>query len=175
MLKYALSSRIIHWISAILVLTILGIGIYMTDFLPKDSPNHLKIYELHKSLGVIALMLIIIRVINRFFKKAPALPATMPKIEVILSSLGHFGLYVLLFCVPFSGYLMSNSFGFPVHLFGIEMPFLIGTNYELGKLFAEAHELCAYALLGLVIIHILAVIKHRYFEKPEHDVLKRMW
>jgi cytochrome b561 len=99
----------------------------------------------------------------------------MSKIEIILSGLVHFGLYVLLFCVPFSGYLMSNSFGFPVHLFGIKMPFLIGTNYELGKLFAEAHELCAYALLGLVIIHILAVIKHRYFDKPEHDVLKRMW
>jgi cytochrome b561 len=175
MLKYSLSSRIIHWISSILVLTILGIGIYMTDFLPKDSPNHLKIYELHKSLGVIALMLIIIRVVNRFLKKPPALPATMPKIEVILSGVVHFGLYVLLFCVPLSGYLMSNSFGFPVHLFGIEMPFLISTNYELGNLFAEAHELCAYALLGLVIIHILAAIKHRYFDKPEHDILKRMW
>jgi cytochrome b561 len=175
MLKYALSSRIIHWIGSILVLTILGIGIYMTDFLSKDSPNHLKIYELHKSLGIIALILIVIRVINRFFKKVPALPATMPKIEVVLSGLVHFGLYVLLFCVPLSGYLMSNSYGFPVHLFGIKMPLLIGTNYELGKLFAEAHELCAYALLGLVIIHILAVIKHRYFDKPENDILKRMW
>ncbi len=147
----------------------------MTQFLPKDSPDHLKIYELHKSLGIIALALIIVRIINRFLKKAPPLPTTMPKIEVILANLGHFGLYVLLVCVPLSGYLMSNSFGFPVHLFGIEMPFLTGTNYALGKLFATAHEFGAYALLGLVILHVLAVIKHRYFDRPEHDVLKRMW
>lgn len=173
-MKYALSSRIIHWFMALVILFLLGLGIYMTEFLPKDSPNHLQVYELHKSFGVVALIFIFIRIVNRFIKKAPALPDTMPKIEQILSHLGHLGLYVLMLIVPLSGFLMSNSFGFPVKFFGTELPVLIGTNFDQGKLFAEAHELGAYALLGLVVVHVAAVIKHRFFDKPENDVLKRM-
>ena len=173
-MKYSLSSRILHWLVAVLILAILTIGIYMTKIMPKDSENHLEIYSLHKSLGVIALILVIIRIINRFATKAPPLPLSIPKHERLLSHLGHFGLYVLMFCVPLSGYLMSNSFGFPVHLFSLEMPLLVERNLKLGRFFAEAHELSAYALLGLVVIHVLAVIKHRFFDKPENDVLKRM-
>lgn len=146
----------------------------MTDFLPKDSPNHLQVYELHKSFGVLALALIFIRIINRFIKKPPALPDSMPKIEQILAHLGHLGLYFLMVAVPLSGFLMSNSFGFPVKFFGLELPMLVTTNFEHGKVFAEAHELCAYALLGLIATHVAAVIKHRFFDKPENDVLKRM-
>ncbi len=172
--KYPLSSRIIHWLMAALILFMLALGIYMTQFLPKDSPQHLEIYELHKSFGVIALVLIFIRILNRLLKKAPALPASMPKAEQILAHLGHFGLYVLMILVPLSGFLMSNSFGFPVKFFSVELPQLIGTNFELGKIFAAAHELCAYGLLALIIAHVLAVIKHRFFDRPENDVLKRM-
>ncbi len=174
MTKYPASSRIIHWLMAVIILATLGVGIYMTEFLPKDSPNHLKIYSLHKSFGVIALIFIFVRIANRLFFRAPALPQSFPKLEKIASHLGHIGLYILMILVPFSGYLMSNSFGFPVHLFSLELPLLVEKNFELGKIFAEAHEVCAYSLLGLITIHILAVIKHRFFDKPEHDVLRRM-
>lgn len=173
-MKYALSSRIIHWLMAAVILFLLALGIYMTEFLPKDSPNHLQVYELHKSFGVLALALIFVRVTNRLIKKAPPLPNTMPKYEQILAHLGHIGLYVLMLVVPLSGFLMSNSFGFPVKFFGIELPMLIATNFDNGKIFSEVHELAAYALLGLVIAHVAAVIKHRFFDKPENDVLKRM-
>lgn len=173
-MKYALSSRIIHWLMAAIILFLLGLGIYMTEILPKDAVNHLQVYELHKSLGVLVLILLFVRIINRIVKKAPPLPNTMPKYEQILAHLGHIGLYVLMFVVPISGFLMSNSFGFAVKFFSIELPMLIGTDFERGKLFAEAHELSAYALLGLVAVHVGAVIKHRFFDKPEHDVLKRM-
>lgn len=172
--KYSLSSRIIHWLMALIILTLLAVGIYMTEFLSKESANRMVIYDMHKSFGVMALILIFLRIINRFVKKTPALPNTMPKYEIILSHLGHFGLYVLMLIVPLSGYLMSNSFGFPVKFFSLEMPILVQNNFELGKFFAEVHELSAYGLLTLIIVHILAVIKHRFFDRPEHDVLKRM-
>jgi cytochrome b561 len=152
----------------------LGLGLYMTKILPKDAPNHLQVYELHKSFGVMVLILVLIRITNRLMKGAPPLQETISKIERILAYLGHFGLYVLMIITPLSGYLMSNSFGFPVKFFGIKLPFLVSQNFDHGKIFALAHELLAYALLALVVIHILAVIKHRYFDKPENDVLKRM-
>jgi cytochrome b561 len=173
-MKYALSSRIIHWFMAVLILTLLGLGIYMTQFLTQESPNRMEIYDLHKSLGVMALVFIFIRIINRFIKKAPALPETMLKIEIILSHLGHLALYILMIIVPLSGYMMSNSFGFPVSFFGIELPFIIEKNFDIGKICATVHELAAYGLLAVVTVHVLAVIKHRFFDTPEDDVLKRM-
>lgn len=173
-MKYALTSRILHWFMAIVILFLLGLGIYMTDFLSKEAANRMEIYNLHKSLGVMVLILIFIRIVNRLIYKAPALPESLPKFEKILANLGHFGLYILMILVPLSGYLMSNSFGYPVHFFGIEMPFLIEKNFDHGKLFSEAHELSAFTLLGLIALHILGALKHRFFDKPENDVLKRM-
>lgn len=173
-MKYPLTSRIIHWIMALLILFMLCLGIYMTEFLPKDAPNHLQVYELHKSFGLMIFILVFLRILNRFAKGVPALPESMSLIERILSHLGHFGLYVLMILVPLSGYLMSNSFGFPVKFFGIEMPIIAERNFEQGAFFITAHSFLAYTLLALVTIHVLAVIKHRFFDKPENDVLKRM-
>jgi cytochrome b561 len=159
---------------AAIILTLLAVGIYMSEFLPKDAPNRMEIYNLHKSLGVIALVLIFFRIINRFIYKAPALPQSISKLEITLAHLAHFGLYFLMIIAPLSGYLMSNSFGYPAVFFGYELPFLIEKNVELGKFFAETHEVSTYSLLGLITLHISAVIKHRFFDKPENDVLKRM-
>ncbi len=172
--KYAVSSRIIHWLMALLIIFLLGLGFYMDEFLSKEATNRMEIYNLHKSFGVVALVFIFVRIINRLLKKAPALPISMPRIEKIFASLGHVSLYLLMIIIPLSGYLMSNSFGYPVHLFGIEMPKIAETNFELGKIFAEIHGLAAYLMSAIVSLHVLAVIKHRFFDKPENDVLKRM-
>jgi cytochrome b561 len=173
-MKYPLSSRILHWLMAALVLFMIGLGFYMTEILPKDAPNHLQVYNLHKAIGVVILLLVMVRIANRLIKKAPPLQESISKIERILSHLAHFGLYVLMISVPLSGYLMSSYFGFPVHLFNFEMPIFVERNFEYGAFFKLSHELSAYALIGLVSVHILAVIKHRYFDKAENDVLKRM-
>lgn len=174
MQKYALSSRLIHWFMALIIIFLLGLGIYMTDFLSKESENRMMIYNLHKSFGALMLFFIFIRIINRLIKKAPALPNTMPKYEIALAHLAHFGLYILMILVPLSGYLMSNLFGYPVKLFFIELPKIAATNFELGKLFSEIHEVSAFTLLGLIVLHVLGVIKHRFFDRPENNILNRM-
>ncbi len=173
-MKYAKSSRILHWSIAVIIIGLLGIGIYMADFLDKEAPNRMQIYNLHKSFGVLVLMLVAIRIVNRFCNKPPHLPYTMPKYERILAHFAHALLYILMIIVPLSGYLMSNSFGYPAMFFGYEMPFLIEKNFDLGKIFAEIHEITAYALLGIVTLHILGALKHRFFDIKENDVLKRM-
>jgi len=174
MQKYPLSSRIIHWLMAALIIFMLALGIYMEDFIAKDAPNRMEVYGLHKSLGVVALIFIAIRIINRLVVKAPALPSSMKRIEQTLSHLGHIALYLLMIIVPLSGYLMSNAAGFPVHLFSIEMPALISNNLDNARIFREIHGTSADAIMFILGLHILAVIKHRFFDKPENDVLKRM-
>ena len=173
-MKYPLSSRILHWLMAIIILFMLGLGIYMTDFLSKESPSRMDIYNLHKSLGALVLALIVARIINRLALGAPAMPQTLLKSEKILAHLAHGALYLLMILVPLSGYLMSNLFGYPVKFFSIELPSLVTANPELGMTFAEIHEVSAFILLGIVAIHILAVVKHRFFDKPENNVLKRI-
>lgn len=173
-MKYPLSSRILHWLMALIIIFLLGLGIYMADFLQADSPNRMEIYSLHKSLGVMILILVAIRLINRVIFPAPALPISLSKFEKIGAHLAHVALYLLMILIPLSGYLMSNSFGYPVHFFSVEMPFLIEKNLELAPVFAELHEIFAYSLIAVLGLHILGVIKHRFFDSAENDVLKRI-
>ncbi len=159
---------------AILIIGLLAIGIYMDEFLPKDATYRGTVYSLHKSFGVIALILILIRIINRTAHKTPELPKTMPKWQIISAKITHFVLYILMFLMPLSGYLMSNSYGYPVFLFGLKMPTLAEKNYEMAKFFGECHEVFGYSLIAIIILHIGTALKHKFFDKKEHDVLPRM-
>ncbi len=174
MTKYHISTRLIHWTMAAIILSALGLGIYMTEFLSKDATNRMDIYGLHKSLGVMALIFIALRIFNRIFHPNPKMLESLSAPEKFAVHFVHYLLYVLMIAVPLSGYLMSNSFGFPVHLFSYEMPVLLATNYDLGKIFSEIHELGAYTLIGALALHILGALKHKFFDKPENDVFKRM-
>jgi len=159
---------------AVIILGLLGLGIYMTEFLDKESENRMMIFGLHKSFGVVALILILLRIINRFKNKPPALPETIKKYEQKLSHLTHYTLYILMLLMPLSGYLMSNYYGYPVKLFGLQLPFLVEKNFDIGPIFSSAHFYFGYGLLFVVLLHIAAVIKHRFFDQKENDVLKRM-
>lgn len=173
--KYHISSRIIHWIMALIILGLLALGFYIEFFLDSSNPNRGQFYALHKSFGVIALIFIFIRVFNRLLHNAPKLPETIKKSEQNLAKIIQFSLYIMMFIMPISGYLMSNSFGYDVYLFSLKMPTLIEKNYELGKIFSKTHGYCAYLLVLALILHISGAMKHRFFDKNKNnDVLKRI-
>ena len=173
-MKYHLISRIFHWIMAILIIFMIGFGVYMTDFLSNETTNRHEIYELHKSLGVLVLILLSARIINRLYHKPPALPATIKNTEKKIAHLAHLSFYFLMLIVPLSGYLMSNSYGFEVKIFGIILPNLTQQNIDLARVFSEIHEISALSLAGLIALHIVAFVKHDFFDQKENDVLKRM-
>jgi cytochrome b561 len=172
--KYHISLRIMHWLMAAIILTLLGLGFYMAYFMDKDAANKMIIFNLHKSLGALVLFLIVVRIFMRLSKPVPALPETMHLALQKLSHLTHLTLYMLMIFMPLSGYLMSNAFGYPVHLFGLPLPVLMEKNLELGQFFSEAHEFLGFTFAGVLALHIAGVIKHRFFDIPENDVLKRM-
>ena len=173
-MKYHLLSRIFHWVMAILIIFMIGFGIYMTDFISNESTNRHTIYELHKSIGILILTLLIARIVNRLYHKPPALPESIKNFEKKIAHLAHLSFYFLMLIVPLSGYLMSNFYGFEVKFFGIILPNLTSQNIDLAKIFGEIHELSAFSLAGLIALHVSAVIKHRFFDQKENDVLKRM-
>jgi cytochrome b561 len=171
--KYNISLRIIHWVMALTIIAMIGVGWYMTE-LPKEGSLKNVLIGLHKSFGALLLILFFVRIALRFTTKIPALPVGIPKIQKKLAHLGHFMLYVFMLIVPLSGYAMSNLYGYDVSMFGIPLPKLFAENKDLGKLAREAHGIIPYVLLAIVVLHVAAVIQHHFLDKKENDVLKRM-
>lgn len=172
--SYHKNSKIIHWLMAIIIIGLLCSGIFMANFISSEANYRGDIYSIHKSFGVVALFLITIRVINKIKNKPPALPESIKKVDRILAHIGHQLLYLSMIIMPLSGYLMSNSYGHSVKFFSITLPDLITKNYELGAIFAKTHKYLGYAMAAIIIAHIAGALKHRYFDKEENDVIKRM-
>jgi cytochrome b561 len=172
---YGLVSKLLHWLIALVVLTLIGVGMYMTE-LDKDAPARAQIYGLHKAFGVTVLGLVVLRVLWLKLSSAPALPAGFKDWERILSKTVKVLLYILMLLTPVAGYLMSNAAGKPISWFGVfEMPALLTENEQWQEILGELHEVFAFSMLGLVGLHVAGALKHRFVDKdPSLDVLKRM-
>jgi len=177
--EYGLLSKALHWLMAAIILTLIFVGIYMAG-LPKETAEDkqyaFQFYGLHKSFGVIALLLIVLRLVWMRINPAPALPSAFePKERVVVKALQGL-LYLLMIVVPLSGYLMSNAGGFPINFFGLgELPSLVGESKTIGGLTHEVHEIMGWAILVLIVLHMAGAIKHRLKDKGgETDILKRM-
>lgn len=166
---FGIIAIIFHWLMAILIISLLAVGLYMTDL--TIGIQKLKLYGLHKAFGILVLILAILRIIWRLSNKTPML--RIPKLELIAARLAHLALYAFMLAMPLSGWLMTSAAGLPPSFFGLfTLPSLVAPNDELRELFAQAHEWLAYGLITLIIIHTLAALKHHFIDKD--DILRRM-
>lgn len=169
--RYGAVSKAFHWLSALLVIGLLCVGLYMTN--AEKSAALFPLYGLHKSFGIVVLAVTFLRVLWHLASKKPALVDDMKKWEKAAAKGAHHFLYLCMFAMPLSGWLMSSAKGRTVKLFDtVTLPDLVGKNAELGDKLADFHELCAWVLIGVIILHATAALKHHFIEK---DVtLKRM-
>ena len=132
---------------------------------------------MHTSTGVLVLMLAVVRVTWLKISPAPRLPVMMDDWEKTLTTLVKSLMYLLMLLIPIAGILIVNTKGDAVSFYGLfEVPMLTGENKELHELMEEIHELFAFSLLFLVILHIAGALKHRFFDmSKELDVMKRMF
>ncbi len=177
--EYGTLSKVMHWLMAAIIITLIAVGIYMAD-LPRDTDAQkqyaFQFYGMHKSFGVIALLLIAVRLIWLRVSPNPPLPAVFDgKERLLVESLKKL-LYLLMIIVPVSGYLMSNAGGYPINFFGLfELPAIVGKSKALGGFMHETHEIAGFAILFVVLLHMAGAIKHRLKEKgTEKDILQRM-
>lgn len=177
--EFGLLSKVLHWLMAAIIITLLAVGIYMAD-LPQDTQMQkeyaFQFYGLHKSFGVVIMGLIILRLVWIRLSPPPALPAVFERKERIIIKAVQGMLYLVMILAPLSGYLMSNAGGYPVHFFGLgELPALIGKSKEIGGFAHEMHGIMGLAMIGLIVLHMAGAIKHRLKDKGgESDILKRM-
>lgn len=169
--QYSFTAKALHWLMAAGLAGLVALGSYMTD-LP-FSPAKLQLYSWHKWAGVTLFLLVLARLAWRIFNPPPALPAHMGWFERLVAHAGHGVLYLLMFAIPLTGWLMSSAKGFQTVWFGVlPIPDLLQRDIELGTLLAEVHESLNMLLVLVVLGHALAALKHHFVDKD--DVLKRM-
>ena len=169
--RYTSTAIALHWLMALLIFAVFPLGLYMHDL--HLSPLKLQLYSYHKWIGITVLMLAVLRVLWRATHTPPPLPDTIARWQRIASGVLHQSLYLLLFAVPMSGWLMSSAKGFKTVWLGVvPLPDLIGKNKELGHVLENVHQSLNYLLLLLVVAHIAAALKHKYLDRDE--VMARM-
>lgn len=169
--RYNNTAIALHWLVALLIFAAFPLGMYMHD-LPL-SPTKLQLYSYHKWMGMTVLLLAVARVVWRTTHTPPALPDSFPRWQQIASHATHQFLYVLIFVVPVSGWLMSSAKGFKTVWLGVlPLPDLIGKDKAQGELLSNLHTSLNYLLLALVVLHVAAALKHRLIDQDE--VMSRM-
>lgn len=165
--QYDLVQRWLHWSIALAIFAMIAIGLYMVQ-LPKEwelpeGQESVRAFWflLHKSLGISIAVLILVRVAWRIFHKAPSLPPSIPLWQQRLSAAVHGLLYLLLIAMPLSGYLQSMYSKYDTKLWGMVLPRLAEADPDKRAYFTEIHEVLAFTLIALLILHIGAAIKHR--------------
>jgi cytochrome b561 len=169
--RYTRTAITLHWLIVLLIFAAFPLGLYMHD-LPL-SPNKLRLYSYHKWIGVTVFLLALIRVYWRSTHRPPLMPDTMLRWEKIAAESVHYLLYVLILVIPVTGWVMSSAKGFQTVWFGVlPLPDLVGKDKELGKLLEEVHAALNYCMLGIVVAHIGAALKHHFIQRD--DILARM-
>jgi len=175
--KYPLALRLLHWARAILIGAQLWTGwtmVRLDDNLPAKFDWY---YPTHKEFGVLTLLVVLTQLAIRSMKPLPPLPASLPKLDRKLAKIAHYLLYALAIIVPLTGYSMSSTYtqSDGVSFFFFRVPELLPKNDHWFEAFQWLHRTLAYTLLVLVVLHILAALKHRFFDSNrENDVLRRM-
>lgn len=165
-------AQLLHWLIALMIIALAALGLLM-DELP-TSMTKVRLYSLHKSLGMTVLLLVILRLGWRLFDRRPGYPSAMPAWQVRLAEVTHGLLYVLLLAIPLSGWLYNSASNFPLRWFGlISLPALTGPDKALKTLALDLHGFGFYLLAVLFVVHVAAALKHHYIDRD--DTLRRMW
>lgn len=166
--RYTRTAMLLHWVLGLALIGLFGVGIYMTG-LP-FSPQRLKLYNWHKWAGVAVLALSALRLLWRFVRKPPALPAdllaSMPRWQQLIHHGTHHLMYALFFMVPLLGWAYSSAAGFPIVFLGqLPLPDFVPVSEPLADALKPLHALAAYALALLVVLHVAAALKHQWIDR----------
>lgn len=170
--RYGAVSVAIHWLVALAVFSLFALGLWMTG-LTYYSEWYRTAPALHKSFGVVVFALMLLRMLWRLFTPKPAPLTTHSKREQLLSRLGHGLLYLGIFVVMLSGYLISTAEGRGVSVFDLfEIPALITGLPSQADVAGEVHFYVAWGVVLFAVLHGLAALKHHFIDRDA--TLKRM-
>jgi cytochrome b561 len=173
LIRYRTPARLLHWITAIVVLLMIPAGaIMIREGISRDLQNTLFIF--HKNVGVLVLFLVIARLAFRLMNPPPPLPPEMPPMQKRIAATSHFVLYALLLLMPVAGYIRVKAGGFPIEMLdALGLPSLVPRSDALAEVAKSVHYAGSLALAAFVILHIGAALYHGIMRRD--GVFSRMW
>jgi cytochrome b561 len=156
--RFPWSSRLLHWLMALLILAMLFIGAGMAA---TESARYHALVSIHKPLGIAILVLAALRLLNRLIFPPPALPDSMPKLQRLAAKASHLLLYALMLLVPLIGWGMLSAARYPVVLYGaLQLPPILPQNLTLYAVLRGLHGALATLLFFTFLLHLAAALYH---------------
>ncbi|MEQ8824313.1 MAG: cytochrome b [Filomicrobium sp.] len=168
---YGAVSRILHWGMAIAIFAMFALGLWMRT-LDYYSPWYQQAPNIHKSIGIILLALLVLRLIWRLANVQPD-DSHLKPIERRISKATHWAFYAILFALMVSGYFISTVDGRAIDVFDWFAVPSIYVQKGLEDTFGIIHEYLAYLVMALAGIHAAAALKHHFYDRD--ITLRRMW
>jgi cytochrome b561 len=157
--RYTRVAVALHWLIAAVVAAQVGWG-WLMQQIPKSPPGlRADAFNVHKSIGLCILALMLVRLGWRLAHAPPALPP-MPRWRARAAKLTHVALYAALIVMPLAGYLGSAFSGYPVKWFGLTLPAWAPASPALKTLMSNVHLVTSIVLVSLIALHVAAAIEH---------------
>jgi len=154
--SYPIRTRILHWLTAVLVFTTLLIGFTMVT----SVGSYAALVGTHMTIGAVILVIALARILNRFSHRTPPLPATVGPAERLLVLGSEMTLYALLVAQPLVGWAMVSAAGRPAVVFGVRLPRIAPFDADVYSVLRQCHSVLAYLLAAAVATHVSAVLLH---------------
>ena len=165
-LRYSNTAVAFHWITVLLVLFQAYLGFRFG--LSEPSPARDEIFIWHKTVGVVILLLTLARLAYRLKNPPPPFPSELPAWERFAAVWNHRLFYLLLIAMPIVGFIAVSGYAngptTPL-LGGIEVPVIPGISKDVGDMAGEIHELAAFLLVFLILVHVGAALKHQFIDR----------
>jgi cytochrome b561 len=164
----------LHWVMAVLIIALVGLGIYMVR-LPDVGFDNKKIVLIlvHKEMGVLALAVAALRLTWRQVNPLPPLVDTVPEWQQIAAVFVHLCFYALMLLQPVTGWLMSSASGIPVDFLGLfTLPKLVAHDDDLFGRLRDLHDWLGWAMAAFICLHAAAALRHHFMVRDE--TLRRM-
>ena len=163
--RYGLVSVLIHWLVAVVVFGLFGLGYWMVG-LDYYSSWYKTAPDIHKGTGILLFAVMLARLLWRWLSPPPGSLPNHGRLTRLGSKLGHGFLYLGLFVLMFSGYLISTADGRGIEVFGLfTVPATITSIPDQEDIAGLVHEYLAWTLVIFAGIHALAALKHHFIDR----------
>lgn len=165
-LRYSNTAVAFHWITALLVLLQVYLGFRFG--LSEPSPERDEVFVWHKTVGLVILLLTLVRLGYRLKNPPPPFPPELPAWERFAAVWNHRLFYTLLIAMPIVGFIAVSGYAdgpTTTLLGGIQVPVIPGVSMDVGDMAGEVHELAAFLLVFLILVHLGAALKHQFIDR----------
>ena len=162
---YGLVAILLHWLMALLIVGLFAIGVYMVELDYYDKWYNAAPWW-HKSVGMLVFFLLVLRLFWVFINTHPLPLLSYKPWEIIAAKVTHVLFYILLLLICFSGYFITTAKGASIDMFGwFNIPALAKLGEGTAEVTGEVHEIAAYVMALLFVLHVCATVKHHFFDK----------